>query len=117
MQNSSQIWDVQAFLEQLKGQLHGFDYRINYDQQMRRPIGIVWITKPMKTCLLWYGHLISLDFQKQKYNILSWPYCGPVIIDGDMEIGVFAEALHLSESLDGYMFVMESAFDMVPKFD
>lgn len=54
---------------------------------------------------------------KRKYNKESWPYCAPVILDGDNEIGVVGESLNLSESLDGYFFVLNSIFEMVPEFD
>ena len=54
---------------------------------------------------------------KQKYNNLCWPYCGPVVLDGENEIGVVAESLNLSESFEGYFFVLVSMFEMVPQFD
>jgi hypothetical protein len=92
---------VKAFLDQLKCKIRGFDYRISFDNESGRPNGIVWMTSVMKTRLLRYGHLIALDYQKRKFNNLSWPYCGPVIIDGDNEIGVIAESLNLAESIDG----------------
>ena len=105
---NTQIWEVTAFLDQLKCKIRGFDYRISFDTESGRPNGIVWMTSVMRARLLRYGHLIALDYQKRKFNKLSWPYCGPVIIDGDNEIGVIAESLNLSESLDGYTFVLSS---------
>ena len=114
---NTQIWEVKTFLDQLKCQIRGFDYRISFDAESGRPNGIVWMTSVMKTRLLRYGHLIALNYQKRKFNKLSWPYCGPVIIDGDNEIGVIAESLNLAESIDGYTFVLSSCFDMVPQFD
>jgi hypothetical protein len=66
--------------------------------------------------MLLQGSRVDYNIER-KFNKLSWPYCGPVIIDGDNEIGVIAESLNLSESLDGYTFVLSSCFDMVPQFD
>ena len=97
---------MKAFLDQLKCNMRGFDYHISFDTESGRPNGIVWMTSIMKARLLRYGHLIALNYQKRKFNELSWPYCCGPVIDGDNKIGVIAESLNLSESLDGYTFVL-----------
>ena len=71
----------------------------------------------MKKRLVRFGTVLFVDYMKRKYNKESWPYCAPVILDGNNEIGVVGESLNLSESLDGYFFVLNSIFEMVPEFD
>jgi hypothetical protein len=75
------------------------------------------MTKMMKKWLLLFGRVLFVDYMKRQYNKEAWPYCGPVILDGDHEIGVVGESLNLSESFNGYYFVLSSIFEMVPEFD
>ena len=110
------MWNVESYLIRCTKQLSGFDYRI-WRSDEGRPLGIVWMTEMMKKRLLRFGTVLFVDYMKRKYNKESWPYCGPVILDGNNEIGVVGESLNLSESLDGYFFVLSSIFEMVPEFE
>ncbi len=116
LNNGDALWRTQAYLEQSKKQLQGFDFRIWIGKD-HRPQRIVWMTQQMKKRLVRYGTVLFVDYMKRKYNSDAWPYCGPVILDGNNEIGVVGESLNVAESLDGYFFVLSSIFDMVPEFD
>ena len=117
LQNSGAMWNMESYLIRCKRELREFDYRIWRSKVDGRPLGIVWVTEMMKKRLVRFGTVLFVDYMKRKYNKESWPYCAPVILDGNNEIGVVGESLNLSESLDGYFFVLNSIFEMVPEFD
>ncbi len=118
LQNEGAMWNMESYFIRCKRELPEFDYRIwRSHLNGRRPLGIVWVTEMMKKRLLRFGTILFVDYMKRKYNKESWPYCGPVVLDGNNEIGVVGESLNLSESLDGYFFVLNSIFEMVPEFD
>jgi hypothetical protein len=112
LQDTGDIWDVINFLDRCEI----VDFRVSYCKTTSRPNGIVWMTTDMKKLLRRHGHLLFLDYQKRQFNKVNWPYFGPVAIDGDFKIGVVAESLFITESLDGYYFALKSMFDMCPQF-
>ena len=118
LQNEGAMWNMESYFIRCKRELPDFDYRTIWRSHLNgRPLGIVWVTEMMKKRLLRFGTVLFVDYMKRKYNKESWPYCGPVILDGNNEIGVVGESLNLSESLDGYYFVLNWIFEMVPQFD
>ena len=62
MQSGTQTWKALAYLNKLKRELVGFDYRIHYNSE-GLPDAIVWMTLQMKKNLLQYGDILFLDCQ------------------------------------------------------
>ena len=52
---------------------------------------------------------------KRKTNFNLFPYMSIVVIDDMKKVQVCCEALIISESHEGYNFMIDSAFAMVPK--
>ncbi len=113
MQDTGQMWDVINLLSRCEG----VDFHVSRDEETGRPNGIVWMTTDMKERLIRYGRLLFLDFQKRQYNKVNWPYCGPVVLDSDLQICVVAESFFVAECIDGYVFALKSMFKMVPRFN
>ena len=67
MQSGSHTWKALAYLNKLKKEGNGFDFRIHLDEE-DTPDGLVWMTVNMKRMLLQYGDILFLDTQKRQYN-------------------------------------------------
>ena len=78
MQSGSHTWKALAYLNKLKKECNGFDFRMHLDEE-DTPDGLVWMTVNMKRMLLQYGDILFLDAQKRQFNKMCWPYIGPVI--------------------------------------
>jgi hypothetical protein len=111
LQGTESGWVLKEYLQGLKDEVPGFDYRVARDTQ-GRPTGAVWITQTMRESWIRYGDLLFLDAKKKPLNKLEWPYIGPVGVDNENKVVGFCEALVLEESHEAYKFVMDSLFEM-----
>lgn len=73
MQEGSSTWDALAFLEELRSNNPGFDFRLSREDN-GRPDGLCWMTSEMRRDLLRFGDLLHLDAQKRQYNKHGWAY-------------------------------------------
>ena len=62
MKNGSETWKPLVLLKEMQSQLTGFDFRIRFGDE-KVPIGLVWMTYPMRQHLLQYGDVMFLDTQ------------------------------------------------------
>jgi hypothetical protein len=85
MQEDSSTWDALQFLEQMKESNPGFDHRIKYDY-LGRPEAVCWMLPELRRDLIQFGSCLFLDSQKRQYNIVGWPYIGPVVKDSEMQV-------------------------------
>lgn len=115
LSNDASTWHARSFLNDLKKNSGGFDYRIKEDNN-GAPEGVCWITPEMRSDLLRYGSIVFLDAQKKQYNSLNWPYIGPCIKDCDMKVRVITECLICEESYEAYIWVLERMAEMEPRF-
>ena len=115
IQDSGELWEAEALLRKLKETDPKFDYRIMYDNQTGRPIGLVYTTKIMRDAFVRFGRIISLDAMLRQYNSLHWPYIGPVILDEEWQIVPVCEMLVISESHAAYAFAMNFLFELEPQ--
>ncbi|EEC42900.1 predicted protein [Phaeodactylum tricornutum CCAP 1055/1] len=114
LQDTGEGWKALAFLEKVKSETIGFDFRVHYDIDVR-PIGIVWITKSMRKAWIRFGSTIYLDAMKRKMNSLHWPYIGPVAMDHEMRVVPLCESICLGETLAAYAFALNSLEQMEPR--
>jgi hypothetical protein len=105
---------VAEFLENMKHESVGFDYRMSFSAE-GKVNGIVWMTKPMRGDWIRYGDIVQLDAQRKQVNELKWPYIGPVVVTNENTVAVICESLVVSETFDAYKFVMCSLEDMEPR--
>ena len=54
--------------------------------------------------------------KKNQYNIVNWPYCGIVIKDHEMRIGLVCEFLGIGEDLDAYAWIIRMLAIMEPRW-
>ena len=64
MKSGTHTWKALSYLNKLKQEDSGFDFRIHLDND-DTPDGIVWMTLTMKRMLLQYGDILFLDAQKR----------------------------------------------------
>ena len=115
MKNGSETWKALALLKEMQSQLTGFDFRIRFGDD-KVPIGLVWMTYPMRQHLLQYGDIMFLDAQKRQYNKLCWPYIGPSVRTNENYVRVVAESVVLTEDLSTYKWILNSIVEMEPKW-
>ena len=101
LNNPSDIWEVEQYLENLKKEDAGFDYRISR-QCDGRPTGIVWVTSAMRYNYEVGGFCIFLDAMKRQQNNIDWPYISVVVLNNMKKVANACEALTCAERLDGY---------------
>ena len=114
LQESTEGWDVKAFLKGVQRETPGFDFRIN-ENEKGRPTGVVWMTSTMRQSWIRFGNTIFLDAMKRKLNNLHWPYIGPVALDHEKCVVTLVESLVFEESLDQYAFTINSMAEMEPR--
>jgi hypothetical protein len=114
LQDTGEIWVVECFLQNMKRQVQGFDYRIPRNEE-GRPVGVVWMMSEMRRAWLRYGDTIFLDAQKRKMNKLHWAYIGPVVLDNENTIELACESLMIEESHESEAFVLNALFEMEPR--
>jgi hypothetical protein len=61
------------------------------------------------------GNCLFLDSQKRQYNIVGWPYIGPVVKDSEMQVRCVAECICLEESHCMYVWIVRMLADMEPR--
>jgi hypothetical protein len=115
MQEGNGTWDALLYLDQMKKQNPGFDYRVKYDG-FGRPEGLCWMLPEMRCDLLRFGNCLFLDSQKRQYNTQGWPYIGPVVKDSEMKVRCVAESIIVEESHRMYVWVTEMLAEMEPRF-
>ena len=116
LQDSGEGWNVVKILTKNKEKCPGFDFKIWFDSK-NKPIGVCWITTDMRNRLKRHGDVLFLDSQKRQFNKHGWVYIGPCIKDHEDRIGTTVESLLVEESIDSYVWVLKSMFDMESKFD
>jgi hypothetical protein len=107
-------WKAKRFLELIKENSPGFDFRIHYDED-ERPDAVVWMAASMRKNWLRYGNVIFLDAMKRKLNSLHWPYIGLVGFDNEKRLAQFCESLCSGEQIHYYVWVMQMLEDMEPR--
>ena len=55
-------------------------------------------------------------YEKNQYNIVNWPYCGIIIKDHEMRIGLVCEFLGIGEDLDAYAWIIRMLAIMEPRW-
>ena len=78
MKSGTHTWKALLYLNKLKSQCNGFDYRMHFDAD-GIPDGIVWMSLRMRKLLLRFRDILSLDTQKRQFNNMCLPYIGPVV--------------------------------------
>jgi hypothetical protein len=114
LEGSCDTWKAMLYLQQMKKNTNGFDFRIHTNEN-GRPSAIVWITANMRNSWIRFGSTIFLDCMKRKMNDLHWPYIGPVVLDHEFRVQRICECLCVNETVEHYAFVMNSLFDMEPR--
>ena len=115
MQEDGDTWEALKYLRNLKLEVPGFDFRIQYDDK-GRPTAICWMLPHMRTNLLRYADVLFLDTMMKQFNNLGWPYIGPTVKDGEMKIRQVAECIAIEETLDIYQFVVETMANIEPRW-
>lgn len=107
LHNNSNSWKAISYLEKLKLQMTGFDFKIHYNKD-DLPDAIVYMTHGMRRNLIRFGDVLFLDYQKRQFNKLGWPYIGPAIMTNNHTIGVTSEAVVLTESIEMYAWILKA---------
>ena len=85
LHNDSNSWKAISYLEKLKLQMTGFDFKIHYNKD-DLPDAIVYMTHGMRRNLIRFGDVLFLDSQKRQFNKLGWPYIGPAIMTNNIQL-------------------------------
>jgi hypothetical protein len=112
----SSTWDALRFLEQMKESNPGFDHRIKYNH-LGRPEAVCWMLPDMRSDLIRFENCLFLDSQKRQYNIICWPYIGPVVKDSEMQVRCVAECICIEESHCMYIWIVRMLADMEPRYN
>jgi hypothetical protein len=115
MQEDSSTWDALRYLDELKESNPGFDYRVKYDH-FGRPEAVCWMLPEMRNDLVRFGNCLFLDSQKRQYNIVGWPYIGPVVKDSEMQVRCVAECICVEESHRMYVWIVRMLSDMENRY-
>ena len=115
MQEDSSTWDALRFLNKMKEDNPGFDYRVKYDR-FGRPEAVCWMLPEMRCDLLRFGNCLFLDSQKRQYNVVGWPYIGPVVKDSEMQVRCVAECICVEESHRMYVWIVRMLADMERRY-
>ena len=84
---------------------------------MGRPEAVCWMLLEMRSNLIQFGNCLSLNSQKRQYNIVDWPYIGPVVKDSEMQVHCVAECICLEESHCMYVWIVCMLADMEPRYN
>ena len=101
LNNPSDMWHVEQYLQNLKSEDPGFDYRVSRSSD-NKPTGIVWVTSAMRFNYESGGFCLFLDSMKRQQNDINWPYVSVVVLNNLKKIANACEALTCAERLDAY---------------
>jgi len=101
MNNRTEMWQAEQFLQNLKKVDRGFDYRIAM-QNDGRPTGVVWVTSAMRYNYESSGLCLFLDAIKCQQNDINWPYLSIVVLNNMKKVGNACEAIACAEKIEAY---------------
>jgi hypothetical protein len=110
-QEGNDLKQILSLLERAHMEDDGFDFRIGRDI-LGNVTAIVWQDGIMRGHCTRLLDVVMLDMMKRRQNSIDWPYCGPVLITGEKKIATACEAIMVTESIDAYVFVMNSVYEM-----
>jgi len=110
-QEGNDLKQILSLLERARMEDDGFDFRIGRDI-LGNVTAIVWQDGIMRGHCTRLLDVVMLDMMKRRQNSIDWPYCGPVLITGEKKIATACEAIMVTESIDAYVFVMNSVYEM-----
>ena len=116
MKEDSGTWKAIDYLRELKKVDRDLNFRVAYDSD-GAPEGILWMTKMMRTNVIKYGDIISLDMQKRQYNRMGFPFCSPVCKDGENNVAPAAESIVIEESDSMYIWIFKAMQEIEPRWD
>ena len=116
MKEDSGTWKAIDYLRELKRINPNLDFKVAYDSD-GAPEGILWMTKVMRTNVIRYGDIISLDMQKRQYNRMGFPFCSPVCKDGENNVVPAAESIVIEESDSMYIWIFKAMQEIEPRWD
>jgi hypothetical protein len=105
---------ILAYLQKLHASDPTFTFRIAYATDGSIS-GYVWQTAAMRADWEDYGNVLFLDAMKRQLNSVHWRYIGPCVLDGYKKVCVVAEAICVSELIDGYAWIVEMLANMGPR--
>ena len=115
LQEDKNTWAVINYLEEVKREVPGFDYRIMKNKK-GHPCGVMWMTPEHRKNLIKYGHLLCLDMQLRQFNSSGWPYCGIALFDGENELRLGCECIIFTESNPTYQWILKNMSLIEPRF-
>lgn len=110
-QQGDDLKKIVTLLESARNKDPAFDFRIGRDA-VGDVTAIVWQDGIMRGHCSRLLDVVMLDMMKRRQNSIDWPYCGPVLITGEKKIATACEAIIVTESIDAYVFVMNSTYEM-----
>ena len=115
LHNDKDTWKAVAYLEKLKAEMHGFDFKIHYNND-GLPDAIVFMTHGMRRNLIRFGDILFLDSSKRQLNKIGWPYIGPAVMTNEWRVRTVSEAVVLSESIAMYTWILQAMAVMEPRW-
>jgi hypothetical protein len=71
----------------------------------------------MRSDRIRFGNCLFLGSQKRQYNVVGWPYIGPVVKDSEIQVHCMAECICLEESHRMYVWIVSMLADMEPRYN
>lgn len=115
MQGKNGGWKAKDFLESIKKNSPGFDYRMKLDEKDGSPVALIWMTPTMRKSWIRYCNIMFIDMMKRKMNHLHWPYVSLVGLDHEKRVSHFGESLCLEEELEYYAWDILALEQMEPR--
>jgi hypothetical protein len=113
LKDQNDIKQISTYLESLSSCDPGFTYRIGWSAD-GSITGFVWQTGVMRRDFELFGDVLFVDCLGRSLNDKGWPINTIAMLDGEKKICLPCEGLTISESIEGYAWMIRSAVAMTP---
>ena len=117
MQDSSSTWSSIRFLEKMRSEMAGFDFRVKFsDDDSGLPEAILWMTRRMRHDLARFSDVLFLDAQQRQFNKSGWPFISPCMTNDEGKLSQGSECICVEESTSIYQWILETMSEIEPRF-
>ncbi|KAG7343955.1 hypothetical protein IV203_021963 [Nitzschia inconspicua] len=111
--DQNEVQQILHYLDKLVECDSSFSYRVGRAAD-GTVTGFVWQTGVMRRDFELYGDILFLDCKGKSINTKGWPIDTIAMLDGEMKVCLPCEGFSVSETIDGYVWLINCAVDMAP---
>ncbi|KAG7373178.1 hypothetical protein IV203_033902 [Nitzschia inconspicua] len=113
LEDQNEVQKIFHYLNQLAARDPTFAYRVGTAAD-GTVTGFVWQTGVMRRDFELYGDVLFVDCMGKSINNKGWPINTIAMLDGEKRVCLPCEGLTISETIDGYVWLIESVAAMAP---